>query len=93
MSMNPARTVGSAVSAHVWTGLWIYFTAPLIGMITGAEFFVRLRGKQSVRCAKLHHQNRQRCIFRCGYASRTPASAKACNEGSAIETTWMAARH
>lgn len=28
MSMNPARTFGSAFSAHVWTAWWIYFTAP-----------------------------------------------------------------
>jgi hypothetical protein len=33
MSMNPARTLGSAVAAHVWTGIWIYFTAPPIGML------------------------------------------------------------
>lgn len=68
MSMNPARTVGSAFSAHSWTGLWIYFAAPLSGMLLAAEFYVRMRGARSVRCAKLHHQNNQRCIFRCGYA-------------------------
>ena len=33
MSMNPARTVGSAVYAHVWTALWVYFTAPLLGIL------------------------------------------------------------
>jgi aquaporin Z len=68
MSMNPARTLGSAFSAHVWTALWIYFTAPPIGMLLAAELYVRLRGARAVICAKLHHQNNQRCIFRCGYA-------------------------
>jgi aquaporin Z len=68
MSMNPARTLGSAFSAHVWTALWIYFTAPPLGMLLAAEVYVRLRGAQAVICAKLHHQNSQRCIFRCGYA-------------------------
>src|SRR5262249_37680764 len=33
MSMNPARTVGSAVYAHAWPALWVYFTAPLLGML------------------------------------------------------------
>ena len=74
MSMNPARTVGSAFSAHVWTSLWIYFTAPVLGMILAAEAYVRLRGTRAVLCAKLHHQNSQRCIFRCGYAARAAAS-------------------
>lgn len=75
MSMNPARTFGSALSAHVWTALWIYFVAPPLGMLLAAETYVRLRGMQSVLCAKLHHQNEQRCIFRCGY--RNPASGAA----------------
>jgi len=68
MSMNPARTLGSAFSAHVWTALWIYFTAPPIGMLLAAEVYLRLRGAKAVICAKLHHHNGQRCIFRCGYA-------------------------
>jgi len=67
MSMNPARTFGSAFSSQVWKGWWIYFTAPPIGMLLGAEFYRRLRGAHSVVCAKLHHQNDKRCIFRCGY--------------------------
>jgi aquaporin Z len=70
MSMNAARTFGSGFSAHVWTGLWIYFTAPLLGMMLAAEVYARLRGPRSVLCAKLHHDNRQRCIFNCGYAAR-----------------------
>jgi aquaporin Z len=40
-SINPARTVGSAVFAHTWTSIWIYFTAPLLGMLGAAEIFVR----------------------------------------------------
>jgi len=67
MSMNPARTLGSALAAHVWTGFWIYFTAPPIGMLLAAELYVRLWGADRVLCAKLHHENRARCIFRCNY--------------------------
>jgi aquaporin Z len=73
MSMNPARTFGSALSAHVWTSLWIYFTAPPLGMALAAEAYVQLHGTQAVLCAKLHHQNSQRCIFRCRYAARAAA--------------------
>ncbi|HEY7163929.1 MAG TPA: aquaporin [Candidatus Binatia bacterium] len=65
MSMNPARTVASAVPAHVWTALWIYLTAPLLGMFAAAELYVRTKGSQAILCAKLHHDNRKRCIF-CG---------------------------
>ncbi|MEW6210983.1 MAG: aquaporin [Acidobacteriota bacterium] len=67
MSMNPARTFGSALSADVWTALWIYFTAPVAGMLLAAEVYLRARGARSVICAKYHHQNHHRCIFRCGY--------------------------
>ena len=65
MSMNPARTFASAVPAHYWHALWLYFTAPLIGTLSAAEVYVRTRGIQSVICAKLHHENSKRCIF-CG---------------------------
>ena len=67
MSMNPARTFGSALSSQVWKGWWIYFTAPPTGMLLAAELYRRLRGADGVVCAKLHHQNDRRCIFHCGY--------------------------
>jgi aquaporin Z len=87
MSMNPARTLGSAAVGHIFTGLWIYFTAPLLGMLLAAEFYVRGVGSAvlsrllpralwtahattaRVFCAKLHHCNDRRCIFRCDFAS------------------------
>jgi len=65
MSMNPARSFASAVPASHWADLWIYFTAPLIGMLSAAEFFLRTKGPAHVLCAKLHHENSKRCIF-CG---------------------------
>jgi aquaporin Z len=67
MSMNPARTLASAIPAHNWASMWVYFTAPLLGMFSASEIYVRLKGRKAVRCAKLHHQNNQRCIFHCGY--------------------------
>jgi aquaporin Z len=71
MSMNPARTFASAVPAQHWTALWVYVTAPLIGMLAAAEVYVRTKGPQSVACAKLHHENRTRCIF-CGKPAGKP---------------------
>jgi aquaporin Z len=68
MSMNPARTVGSAVWAHDWTSLWIYFVAPLAGMLAAAELHLHAGGR--LFCAKLHHQNSKRCIhceYRAGF--------------------------
>src|SRR5919205_2063087 len=65
MSMNPARTLGSAVSANVWTALWVYFAAPLAGMLLAAEAFARAGARAA--CAKLHHHNRRRCIFNCEF--------------------------
>lgn len=67
MSMNPARSFGSAAPAGLWSFLWIYFTAPPLGMLLAAETYTRLAGRTAVRCAKLHHDNQERCIFRCGY--------------------------
>ncbi len=69
MSMNPARTFGSALPAQLWESLWIYFTAPLLGMLLASEVYLRVRGAHRVFCAKLHHDNDKRCIFRCGYSA------------------------
>jgi aquaporin Z len=38
-SMNPARTLASALPAHVWQGFWIYCTAPVVGMVAAAQLF------------------------------------------------------
>jgi len=75
MSMNPARSFASDFVGMQWQSLWIYFTAPLIGMLSAAELFVRTRGLHSVICAKLNHSGRARCIFRCGYMTQETISA------------------
>jgi aquaporin Z len=67
MSMNPARTFSSAVGAHIWMSLWIYFVAPPFGMLLAAEVYRRLNAGTAIACAKLHHHNNQRCIFRCNF--------------------------
>jgi aquaporin Z len=66
MSMNPARTFASALPGQLWTGWWIYLTAPLLGMLSAAQVFLWKQGKAGINCVKLHHQNNKRCIF-CEY--------------------------
>jgi aquaporin Z len=70
MSMNPARSFGSAFFANAWAALWIYFLAPPLGMLLAAEAYVRLGGRRAVACAKLNHASSSRCIF-CAFW-RTP---------------------
>src|SRR6266404_9705817 len=41
MSMNPARTLGSALPAHMFHALWIYFIAPPLAMLVAAELYLR----------------------------------------------------
>ncbi len=65
MSMNPARSFGSAFPSGIWDHFWIYLTAPLLGMFTASEFYLWRKGGQAVKCCKLHHDNYKRCIF-CG---------------------------
>jgi len=67
MSINPARSLSSAIPSNTWTSFWIYIIAPIFGMFVAAEVYTRVFGSKNVKCAKLHHQNDKRCIFRCGY--------------------------
>jgi aquaporin Z len=77
MSMSPARSFASAMPGRIWKALWIYFTAPPLGMMLAAQLYLFLRGKHAVFCAKLHHDNDKRCIFRCNYkALLTPIAIK-----------------
>jgi aquaporin Z len=65
MSMNPARTLGSALVGQIWTALWIYLTAPVLAMQCAAALF-QWSGR-TVYCAKMHHGEGARCIFRCAF--------------------------
>ncbi len=65
MSMNPARSLGSAWGAGDFGMFWIYVAGPLLGMNLGAALATRARARPA--CPKLHHPATQRCIF-CGHA-------------------------
>jgi aquaporin Z len=65
MSMNPARTFGSALPSGIWNSFWVYLTMPPLGMLAAAELYLWRKGREAVRCCKLHHHNDERCVF-CG---------------------------
>lgn len=67
MSINPARTVASALPSGIWTASWIYFIAPVGGMLLAAEIYRQFIRNPHVNCAKWNHDLRQRCIF-CGHS-------------------------
>ncbi len=64
MSMNPARTIASAAPSGIWTAFWVYLIAPPLAMLAAAKFY-----SGRVFCAKFHHHNSQRCIFRCNFGA------------------------
>lgn len=68
MSLNPARSLASAIPGRALDALWIYTAAPPLGMLLAAEVHLRRRGVGAVYCAKLQHGPSGACIFRCRHA-------------------------
>jgi aquaporin Z len=66
MSMNPARSFASAAPGMQWQHLWIYFTAPVLGMLAAAQWKQRRSPASALPCAKLIHAGNVRCIH-CGF--------------------------
>lgn len=64
MSLNPARTLASALPSRIMAALWVYLLAPLAGMALAALLYRTLSKRREVACAKLNHHTRRRCIFR-----------------------------
>jgi aquaporin Z len=86
MSTNPARTFGPAFNAACWKAIWIYFIGPPLGMLTAAEVFLLGHAGKAPYCAKLHHHNDKRCIFRHDGPDPT-AARKRRSRGTANEKT------
>jgi len=76
MSMNPARSLASAAPGMMWHHLWIYLSAPLLGMLSAAQLFLMRAGARRVLCAKLLHPVGIPCIH-CGHQPPAPARADA----------------
>lgn len=66
MSLNPARSFGSAVTAGQWTGIWLYFAAPILSMLLATEVFLRLRDLRWVASREEQRLERSRCLL-CDY--------------------------
>ncbi len=69
MSMNPARTFASALPSGMLMNVWIYFVAPVLGMLLAVDAYRTLKRQAVVACAKLNHRTHRRCIF-CGYGMK-----------------------
>ena len=85
MSMNPARTFASAAPGMLWQHFWIYLTAPVVGMLVGAQVFLALRGTRRMGCAKLLHPPEVRCIH-CGHEPDRTATAAAASDPRTLPT-------
>ena len=83
MSMNPARSFAPAWHVSYWYALWLYLTAPTLGMLVAAEVFLRTRGGVPPFCAKLHHANNKRCIFHHGTAPLSETGVHGCQSNQA----------
>jgi aquaporin Z len=68
-SVNPARTFSSALFARIWEGIWIYFSAPCLGMLASAGIYINRMGSNRVYCAKVFHDRQSSCPFRCEFDS------------------------
>lgn len=44
-SMNPARSFGPAVASSTWTRHWLYWVAPIVGMVAAALFWRWVAGR------------------------------------------------
>ncbi|HSD21448.1 MAG TPA: aquaporin [Anaeromyxobacter sp.] len=73
MSMNPARSLGSAIVAGELQALWIYLVAPPLGMLAAAAAMQRRAARA---CAKLHHAPDVPCIF-CGQGMSSASPRRA----------------
>jgi aquaporin Z len=73
MSMNPARSLASALPAGELRPLWIYLLAPPLGMLAAAGL---MRRPAARACAKLRHAPDVPCIF-CGQGMAPPATPRA----------------
>jgi len=52
-SFNPARTLGPALVGDVWTSHWLYWAAPVLGMVAAMRVYDALRGAPAIASGTL----------------------------------------
>jgi aquaporin Z len=67
MSMNPSRTLASALPAVNFSALYLYLLVPPLGMLAAVEVYRMIGGHAEVACAKLNHVTRVPCHFICDF--------------------------
>ena len=93
MSINPARTAASAVPSGIWTAGWIYFAAPVLGMLLAAQVYRGVSDSSPRACPKLHHGTKQRCIF-CGHPGKSKTfTASPTSDANACKDSPQGATH
>lgn len=67
MSINPARTLASALPAQQWMGIWLYFVAPPLAMLLAAQVYLWTTQRPTREiCCKLCPNQETPCIsHRC----------------------------
>lgn len=66
MSLNPARSFGSAVIAGQWKGIWLYFVAPVLSMLLATEAYRFLQRTGLISDGRFPRVAPKRCIL-CDY--------------------------
>lgn len=88
-SLNPARSLVTAIPSGHWNGVWIYLLAPPSGMVLAAFVNRRVVPLPPMLCAKLVHDTSARCIH-CGF--RPVRRDLACSSPQAASDAPPAAR-
>jgi aquaporin Z len=73
--MNLARLFAVDVSGDFAAVQWLNLLPPLLGMQLAVEAYRLFTGRTQVLCAKLAHNTRGRCIFRCQHPYQARAQA------------------
>jgi len=75
VGMNAARLLAVDLSGDAGLLGWLNLLPPLLGMQLAIEVYRLFTGRSQVLCAKLAHNTRGRCIFRCMHPYQTRALA------------------
>ncbi len=73
--INPARLLAVDLSGGLARASWLNLLPPFLGTLAAVELYRLLTGRNEVLCAKLAHNTRGRCIFRCQHPYQTRALA------------------